>query len=327
MRVFDDRWRGAHGIGRFATELYGRLPGFVPIKLAGSPARALDPFVLERYLRDKGASFFFSPGYNVPLTRKIAFAFCLHDLNHLADDEPRGTLKKKYYEWIVRPAVSKAMVVFTVSEFSRTQICEWANVEYERVINVGNGVSSVFRHDGAAYSAAEYFLHVGGARPHKNLLRVMRALANSTALRDINLVCVGGGVNEVMALAESCGLRTRTIAFQGLSDERLAEVYRGAIGLVFASLREGFGLPIIEAMACGCPVITSRISSMPEVSGGAALLVDPNDVDDISDKMERVAFSSLLRSELVAAGKVRSSSFSWELTASGIAAALKKCNL
>lgn len=327
VKIFDNRWRGAHGIGRFAEELYRRLPGFSPIDLGGSPARALDPVILERYLRATTAKFFFSPGYNVPLTQRTPFAFCLHDLNHLSPDEPHGHLKKKYYEWIIRPAVLRARVVFTVSEFSRTQICEWANVKSERVVNVGNGVSDVFRPEGEKFPFGNYFVHVGGGRPHKNLLRIMRALSGSPALRAANLICVGGQPREIMRLAADSGLSERTKALRALPDEELASVYRGAIGLVFASLREGFGLPIVEAMACGCPVITSRTSSMPEVSGGAALLVDPRRIEDIAEKMEAIACDDALRDRLAEKGKVRSSCFSWEATASGVLSELKKCDI
>ncbi len=326
MRIFDNRWQGPHGIGRFSGELYRRLPGFSPIALEGSPARAFDAVFLEHYLRRTKPRFYFSPGYNVPLTRKVPFAFCLHDLNHLAEDESRSYRKQKYYEWIVRPAVSRARVVFTVSEFSRTEICEWANIDCERVVNVGNGVSEVFRKEGDAYRFGEYFVHVGGERPHKNLRGVMQALSTAKRLSMANLVCVGGKVREIMKLAGEYGLTERTRALRDMSDESLAGVYRGAIGLVFVSMREGFGLPIVEAMACGCPVITSRLSSMPEVSGGAALLVDPKDPESIAEGMESIACAGAVREKLSAMGKVRSLCFTWNATASAVLSELEKCN-
>lgn len=327
MRIFDTRWEGAHGIGRFARELYLRLPGFSPITLRGMPARALEPIFLERYLREMRASFFLSPGYNAPLTRKIPFAFCLHDLNHLADDEPRAYRKRKYYEWFVRPALSRAEIIFTVSEYSRNQICDWANIPSESVVNVGNGISEIFNIQGNGFSFGRYFVHVGGARPHKNLQRIMEALASSKALRNVHLVCVGGPEGDIMRLAANSRLSERTLPLQNVSDERLAEIYRGASGLLFASLREGFGLPIVEAMACGCPVITSRISSMPEVSGDAALLVDPRDTDDIAKAMERIICDEGMRKQLVARGRIRASEFSWELTAQRVNVELSRRNL
>lgn len=324
LKLFDSRWQGTHGIGRFASELFRRLPGFSAVTMSGSPARALDPLFLEQYLRLVRASFFLSPGFNVPLTRNTPFAFCLHDLNHLAADESRSFQKKKYYEWIIRPAVSRATVVFTVSEFSRLEICDWAKVSDECVVNVSNGVSELFRPEGDVYKRGRYFLHVGGTRPHKNLSRVMGALSRTSGLHDVGLICVGGVETEVNGLAREFGLTDRVLSLRSVSDENLAMIYRGAIGLIFVSLREGFGLPIVEAMACGCPVITSRLSAMPEVSGGAALLVDPMQSEEIADKMELLAYNESLRLELRDMGVARASCFSWDVTASRVISALEK---
>ena len=302
--------------------MFHRLPGFSSIGLSAPPSRALDPIFLEKYLRSVRPECFFSPGYNAPLSSEVPFAFCLHDLNHLAIDEPFGDLKRLYYARIVRPAVLRAAVVFTVSEFSRREICDWAKIAPDRIVNVSNGVSQAFCPSGASYPAENYFVHIGGARPHKNLRRVMMALANSSRLREIRLVSIGDTRKEIMRLASEFKLTDRTICLQHLSDESLAAIYRGALGLVFPSLREGFGLPIVEAMACGCPVITSQHSSMPEISGSAAILVNPNEVDEIGHQMECIAGDPILRQKLSDLGRLRSSFFSWDKTASAIRVAL-----
>jgi glycosyltransferase involved in cell wall biosynthesis len=116
------------------------------------------------------------------------------------------------------------------------------------------------------------------------------------------------------------------MAFVGsVSDEQLARLYRGAVGLVFVSFYEGFGLPIIEAMACGAPVLTSTVTATPEVAGDAAILVDPYDVEAIAHEMKRLADDSSLRRELRERGLERALLFSWEKTADKVRAALAAC--
>lgn len=317
-KIFDTRWLGAHGIGRFASELLKRMPEFSPIDISGSPSRPIEPIILARYLRVRKPRIFFSPGYNAPIGRPVPFVFCLHDLNHLGDDEPNGYLKRMYYEYIVRPSVLRADAIITVSEYSRMQICEWAGIANDRVANVANGVSAEFSASGAADSRAPYFLHVGGWRPNKNLKRVMWALATSNELVGAKLICVGRQSEDIRRLAHELRLENRVTLVNGVVDSELAKLYRGALALVFVSLREGFGLPIVEAMACGCPVITSRNGAMPEVAGSASLFVNPEDVDDIREKMEQIATNSSLRERLIVLGKSRACLFSWERTASRV---------
>ena len=318
MRIFDTRWIGVHGIGRFAYELYTRIPDFSAIDLVGSPARAIDPFVLGRYLRKTKPELFFSPGYNAPLGAPTPFLFCLHDLNHLAADESMSSLKSIYYERVVRPAISRANAVITVSEYSRDQICEWAEVSVEKVHNVGNGVSPEFVVEGPIMYSEPYFVHVGGAREHKNLRRIMCALKASKQLAGSKLICVGAKIESILDIAKKIKMEDRILCLQNVSDAKLAEIYRGAIALVFASLREGFGLPIVEAMACGCTVITSSFGAMKEVGGSASLFVNPKDIEEIREKMELVASDNSLRQALKKLGIERAANFTWEKTTASV---------
>lgn len=322
--VFDTRWCGAHGIGRFATELYGRLPRFSPIAIGGKPSSPLDPLILRAYLRKAQPRLFFSPGYNFPAGGAWPFVFCLHDLNHRAPDEPRGALKRAYYDYFLRPAIFRAEKVLTVSEYSRQEICEWAKADPGRIVNVGNGVSGEFVSEGRKFdeSGRPYFLHLGGSRPNKNMLRVLAAMAGSSGLRDCALVCVGSVTAATRRRVCALGLKDRVLFAGNVEDDRLAGLYRGAVALVFVSLREGFGLPIVEAMACGCPVMTSSVTSMPEVAGGAAILVDPTDVEAIRAHMETVLQDSTLRASLRARGIRRAEEFHWDRTAQRVRTAL-----
>ena len=113
-------------------------------------------------------------------------------------------------------------------------------------------------------------------------------------------------------------MEDRILCLQNVSDAKLAEIYRGAIALVFASLREGFGLPIVEAMACGCPVITSSFGAMKEVGGSASLFVNPKDIEEIREKMELVASDNSLRQALKKLGIERAANFTWEKTTASV---------
>jgi glycosyltransferase involved in cell wall biosynthesis len=322
--IFDTRWVGAHGIGRFAAELFQRLPEFSPIEMRGRPTSPIDPLVLAAHLRRRRPALFLSPGYNAPYRAAGPFAFCVHDLNHYAPTTPFAALKQTYFTALVRPAVRKAHIVFTVSEFSRRLICEWAQVDDKRVVNVGNGVSVPFVAEGTVVThySRPYFLHTGGCRAHKNLRRLLLACSQSEILKETLLVCLGTPSREIAALLRELNLQHRVAFIGTVPDGELAALYRGAIGLVFVSLQEGFGLPIVEAMACGCPVITSDASSMPEVAGTAAILVDPYDVPAIRASMERLTQDLPLREAMRLRGLERAQSFRWEDTAGRVRAAL-----
>jgi glycosyltransferase involved in cell wall biosynthesis len=150
----------------------------------------------------------------------------------------------------------------------------------------------------------------------------MHAFARSALPSSLKLVLTGEPSENLEELARTLGVSGR-VAFAGrVSEDELAALYRGALFLVFPSFYEGFGLPIIEAFACGTPVITSNVTSMPEIAGDAALLVDPHDVDAIAEAMVRLASSPELRKTLVARGYERIGTFSWDAVAERVKAAV-----
>lgn len=327
MNIFDTRWKGPHGIGRFATEVHQRLEDFSSIGIRGRPSRPWDALPLTQYLHSAGPRLFFSPGYNVPIGKPCPFVFCIHDLNHLFFRESSNVLKRAYYAAVIRPAAARAELIFTVSEFSRRAICEWAEVEEGKVIDVGNGVSAAFRPEGPRFTGADrpYLLHVGCHRPHKNFERVLRAFAAAGLAPDCMLVSTGEPTADMRQLIARLQL-TQHVLFVGVvPEEELAALYRGALGLIFASLYEGFGLPIIEAMACGTPVLTASVTSMPEVAGDAAILVDPYDVESIRAALVNLAHDSRLRESLQARGLQRARLYSWDATAQKVSSALAPC--
>jgi glycosyltransferase involved in cell wall biosynthesis len=316
MKIFDTRWIGSHGIGRFAAELYQRIPGFSPLPLHAKPSSPADPWFLRSYLRSTTPQLFFSPGYNPPLGKPCPFVFCVHDLAHLQVRECTSLLKRQYYRLIVLPALHNAAAVLTVSEFSRDQICEWSGLAASRVAIVGNGISEPFKPEGEYFrdGGRPYLLFVGVSRPHKNFPRLLQAFAASTLQDDLNLIAIGEPPQDVSELVATLGLSGQ-VSFRRCNDEELASLYRGATAMVFPSLYEGFGLPIVEAMACGTPVLTSSLASMPEIAADAALTVDPLSVEAIADGLKKLVHDDALRSRLRLRGLERARDFTWELTA------------
>ena len=327
MKLYDARWGGAHGIGRFATELRHRMSGFSSLPMDGSPSSPADPFALFLHLKRAKPTLFFSPGFNPPVGNPCPFVFCVHDLNHLYIRENSNPLKRAYYQHIVRPAIHRARILITGSEFSKSQICEWSGANTDRVVAVGYGVSEAFVAEGPRHTEAArpYFLCVGNQKVHKNLLRTAQAFASAYRGTDHMLLFSGSQSEAMKREIHRLDVAGQVKFFGGITDARLAELYRGATGLVFVSLYEGFGLPIIESMACGTPVLTSTATATPEVAGGAAILVDPLDVEAIADGMRRLADDENLRGSLRELGFRRARVYSWERTGTKVAEALLAC--
>jgi glycosyltransferase involved in cell wall biosynthesis len=204
----------------------------------------------------------------------------------------------------------------TVSEYSKREIANWANIDEEKIINVGNGVGLPFGTNGRRYDPGyPYLLYVGSRKPHKNLPRLLQAYSLSGIAKELRLVISGAQDQKTVSDIHRLEL-TRHVMFLPLdSTEQLAEAYRGATALLFPSLYEGFGLPPLEAMASGVPVLTSNVCSLPEVVGEAAILTDPIQVESIAEGIRQIATDSGLRALLSTKGLVRSQQFSWDETA------------
>ncbi len=252
---------------------------------------------------------FFSPGFNPPPLSRAPFVFTIHDLIQIRLPAVATPAKRLYYEAIVKPGCRRAARVLTVSEYSRAQIIEWSGIPEDRVVNVGNGVGPPFEPDGPRYEPGfPYILYVGNFRPHKNLGRLFEAFRNLN-FPELRLLLVGGRAPEISG-------RTAWIACP--PDDELARVYRGASLLVLPSLIEGFGLPALEAMACGTPVVVSRTTALPEVVGEAGVYVDPLDVADIQRAMECVLGNAGRRAGMRALGIRRARQFSWDSVAARV---------
>jgi glycosyltransferase involved in cell wall biosynthesis len=320
MILADYRWRvGLHGIGRFASEVLGRLPGINPVPAFGKPLHPLNPILLSAILWRLRPQVYFSPGFNPPLWSPTPVVFTIHDLIHLCCPGETSLAKQLYYRHVVRPAAYRAYRVLTVSTYIKHAILDWTGLPNERVVAVGNGVGAVFRPYGVRYVPGyPYIFYAGNRKPHKNLARLLRGFAHSGISRDVRLILTGPPDVTLSQQLITLKLQNRVMYAGELTDSELAAYYRGAMALVCPSFYEGFGLPPVEAMACGIPVVTSNCTALPEVVGDAALLIDPYDVEMIAWGIQCVVQDSTLRQALCQKGLERAQQFTWEQTATRV---------
>jgi glycosyltransferase involved in cell wall biosynthesis len=287
---------------------------------------AEDSLLLQRVCDEEGAALFVSTYYSTPVATPSLMV--VHDLipERLGLDMSAPIWQEKHL------AVEHASSYACVSENTRNDLHELEPSSRDKPAHVVPlGVEEVFKPATAeevdAFRKARgldrpYFLVVGerlGLEGYKNTQLLFRALHDWPELADHELVCVGGKayVEPELRLAGP-KVRTRRFSF---SDEELRLAYAGAVALVYPSRYEGFGLPVAEAMACGCPVITTRLASLPEIAGDAALYVDPDDPHALRDALDAVREPDR-RETMMAAGESRASAFRWDRASSDLAAAL-----
>lgn len=220
------------------------------------------------------------------------------------------------YDWLDRRAARRADLLLTLSESAREDLENVLGLSHAKIRVIPLGGPPL---DPAPSAKEPYFLFVGGTERRKNLSTVLKAFAS---LDGFELRVVGANTPSPVhdARREQSGVRW----LGHVSEQELLELYRHATALVFPSRYEGFGLPVLEAMARHTPVITSTSSSLPEVARGAALLVDPDDVEGLRDAIRRLAAEPGLREELVRRGLEVVSSFSWDETARATVAAYEE---
>jgi glycosyltransferase involved in cell wall biosynthesis len=307
-----------------------RVPGLRTRSLPRcDPGRmAEDSLLLQRVCDEEGAALFVSTYYTTPIATPSLML--VYDLipERLGLDMSAPIWDEK------RLAVAHASSYACISENTRNDLHELELDSLGKPAYVAPlGVAELFEpasgDDVAAFRRSRgidrpYFLVVGerlGIERYKNTELLFRALQGWPELRGHEVVCVGGKtyVEPELRLAGP-KVRTRRLS---LSDEELRLAYAGAIALVYPSRYEGFGLPVAEAMACGCPVITTRSASLPEVAGDAALYVDPDDPQGLREALDAVREPGR-RAAMVATGASRASSFRWDRASAALAAALSE---
>jgi glycosyltransferase involved in cell wall biosynthesis len=256
------------------------------------------PLALPREARKRVVSVLHCPTFRGPFQSRVPLVVTVHDLAVLRHPGTFNLWTRRYSRLAVPRVAGTATVVIAVSEFTRRELVELLALPEERIRVIPNAVGAPFEPVGAA-AEGDYVLAVGTLEPRKNLAAAQEAARRA----EVELRVVGergwGGVQANGWLGR-------------VSDERLAELYRGARCLVYPSLYEGFGIPVLEAMACGTPVVTSAGGATEEVAGGAAVLVDPLDPESIADGIMQAAAR---RDELVAGGLRRARLFTWQRVA------------
>jgi glycosyltransferase involved in cell wall biosynthesis len=219
-----------------------------------------------------------------------------------------------YYDTVLKQLYRRCHSVICVSDYARREFLEWSGMPPDRVFTVHNAVPhDLFTQEEDLGLPYAYVFYPGNRRSYKNLDRLLTAYANSALPRaGIHMVLTGEADRALQLKARKAGIEGSVHFAGAVNDQDLARLYHGAMLVAFVSLYEGFGLPILEAMAAGVPVLTSNAAAMPEVAGGAALLVDPTSTEEITASLERLAFDEDLRRELVGRGRIQAARFDWE---------------
>ncbi len=272
-----------------------------------------------------------SLGY--PIATRKPYVVTVHDIGPLTHPEFFSNTHPWIMKRALKQAVRKADAFICVSQATADELESYVGRHIAKRLHViHEGVSSLFFEKpnlaslssipGLTVGTVPFIVMAGKISPRKNVVRVIQAFAKLLDSLPHHLVLVGGNgwdAEDVLKNIEHPALAQRVHLLGYVSDEQLHALYGSASLYVHPSLYEGFGLPVLEAMAAGCPVVTSHLSSLPEVAGEAALLVDPTDVNAIADGMLAVCRDDAMASELIEKGRRRAALFSWEQCAEGVA--------
>jgi glycosyltransferase involved in cell wall biosynthesis len=303
-------------------------PRFHPIVDRSSNYSVQEQFSIPRALARARVDLFHAPHYVVSPFITRPFVVTIHDCIHLRFPQYLpGRAALHYARVMMRMSARRSRKVLTVSEASKNDILHYLGVPAEKVEVIYNALDErialvptpedVDRVRQRFLLTSPFILYAGNIKPHKNVDRLIEAFSimRKRGLQDVKLLIIGDEISKYPTLRRlvhrfQLHQHVRFLGF--VPDATLAVLYRLASVFVFPSLYEGFGLPPLEAMASGTPVVTSNISSLPEVVGDAALLIDPMDAWAIADATSRVLHEPGLRADLVRRGFERVKAFSWE---------------
>lgn len=283
------------------------------------------PFILKKYKAD----IFLSPDGYLSLRTQVPQLAVIHDISfwHRPDDLPR--LQAWYYNYFFPQFAKKASRIATVSDYSRMDISDTFGVDKSKIDVVFNGIKgamkpvslheqNLVRHE---YTAGfPFFLYVGALHPRKNIAGLLNAyeLFRKQSAVQVKLLIVGGVMHktgEVFNILENMYYRDDVIFTGRVTETELHKIYPSALALTYIPFFEGFGLPIVEAMCAGVPVICSETTSMPEVGGDAVFYVNPERIEQIAAAMSEIATNQDLRTKMIERGMKQKSKFSWDITA------------
>lgn len=344
MITIDARWLHTSGIGTYLTHIIpGILDSFTENKVclmgtesdlrwivgvSNSRVRIIEAnaemYSLSEqwdYVRKipKQTTLYFSPHYNIPMFYYGKMLVTVHDLFHLAmPGFVHGLHKKLYARLMFNVVRKKANAIITVSNFTRLELIRLTGQGKQPIIPIHHGVDenwfSIPKSESPHHRP--YILFVGNIKPHKNLGALVKAFGSISNRISHDLVLVGkkeGFITGDKAVAVDAQDLSGRVHFTGrVDDMQLRRYFSHADALVFPSLYEGFGLPPLEAMAAGCPVLVSSAASLPEVCGDAALYCDPYSIEDISHKIMELLTNGSLRDDLRNKGLTHARQFTWE---------------
>jgi len=320
-RAYDDEFVFADNVTPIVLKPQARHPILFKIWFNKSIKKALKKYEID---------VFFSPDGYLSLTTDVKQVGTIHDLNFEHFPEDLKPIHTNYYKSQFPKFAKKADHVITVSNFSKTDITNRYDVEWDKLTVVYNGVNENYKVIAPAhqvkvrekFSAGEnYFIHVGSLGPRKNITRLMEAFSEfkKESQSNTKLLLVGSKflwTDEMENTFQNSPYKSDIEIVGRVSQIELEQLVGSALALTYVSYFEGFGMPILEAMRAGVPVITSDITSIPEVADEAALLIDPYKIEEIAKAMHEVETKPELRRDLITKGNLQVQKFSWTKCAS-----------
>jgi glycosyltransferase involved in cell wall biosynthesis len=284
---------------------------------------------LPRYLRRHPLTVFHGTNFEVPLQQVCASVVTIHDLSMLLHSHTQERHRVRRAQQRLPLMARAATMITTPTESVRVEVHEHLHIPLERIVAVPEAARSCFRRLEGEQTAEvrkrlgiqdEFLLFVGTIEPRKNLTALLRAFEEvlDSSKQELQLVLAGRPgwlVDDLFADLKRTPAADKIVITGYLSDEDLCALYSSCSAFVYPSIYEGFGLPPLEAMACGAPVIASRIPSLAEVTGAAALLFAPESVAELTAAIQAVLSSESMRQTLTDAGTKRAAEFSWTRTA------------
>ena len=328
--------RGAHGTVPQAANVRTVWAPLTDRETAFLWQRLRAPIPVELWLGR--LDLFHSPDFVLPATRARRKVLTVHDLTFLRVPDCAHPVLRDYLARVVPRSVARADLVLADSASTGRDVVELLRYPAERVRVVYPGVEPCFRpvHDEAALARVRaryglehpYILGVSTLEPRKNFAGLVRAFARLRERQRLpHVLAIAGGkgwlYEPIFAQVRECGVEEQVLFLGHVADEDLPALYSAAECFAYPSFYEGFGIPVVEAMACGVPVVASRASSVPEAAGEAALLIDPHDTESLVDALERALHDQTLRDRLRSAGIEQARRFTWESAGRALLAAYR----
>jgi glycosyltransferase involved in cell wall biosynthesis len=291
------------GAKKLGVQTFGRFSGHLWEQLE-----------LPRYLHTLGSPLLVTLTNTAPILYKNQVA-THHDISYIRHPESYSRAFRSTYKLMTPILLRNIRSLITVSQFSATEISNYYNYPMDKIMVIGNAPSKIFAEPQEVRDSS-FLLAVSTPAPHKNFANLLQAFNQIRHLFDVELRIVGGHNKSFAHVELSTEASQHQVKLLGrISDAELLDQYQGAYALVVPSLYEGFGLPAIEAQACGCPVISSNAASLPEIMQKSAVFFDPLDVSSIAGAMAEILTNQALRQRLRAEGLVNSARYSWDASA------------